>query len=296
MKKLLFFVLYHFFVINIFAQTANTYFVDIEHIHLFVKEYKHKSKKAPKLVFLHGGAGDNHLNFLPYCEALKANFHLYFYDQTDAGQSYTDKKINYAIDLEVENIEQLRKYWKIEKLNLVGHSWGSILALFYANKYPQNIEKIVLTGSIGTDVSHYQLFAQNLQKKFTSKDYQALQNLAANNAPRQDYLEKVMLKYYFADTNKIANMSKTSINFEVNQAISQDIFKNFSLKGKLHHLNFPILVLQGKQDLLSVAEIKEGFEGIKQVQFKEIDQAGHWAFVEQPEEFIEQLNNFLSTK
>lgn len=294
MKQILLFLHLHLFgAVYLFAQVPKTYFVDIEKSHLFVKEYPHKNTKAPKIVFLHGGAGDNHLNFLPHCEALKEGFHLYFYDQTDAGKSYSDQKLAYTIDREVENLEKLRQYWKIDKLHIIGHSWGSILALFYAQKYPQNVQKMILTGSIGTEASYYQLFAQNLQKKLTPQDYQTLQSLAANKASRQDYHEKVMLKHYFSDTTKIKDMSKTVLNFEVNQGIAQDIFAQFKLKGKLNMIDFPVLVLQGKQDLLTIEEIKSGFEGIKRIQFSEIDQAGHWTFVEQPKVFLETVHTFI---
>jgi len=88
-------------------------------------------------------------------------------------------------------------------------------------------------------------------------------------------------------------MSKTKINFEVNQAIVQSIFSHFNLGPDLKKFNFPVLVVQGKQDLLTLSEIKPGFAEMPQVSFTEIDRAGHWVFVEQTDIFNRMVIDFF---
>lgn len=276
------------------AQTSKDYFIKIKQSQLFVKEFRNPNRSAIKIVFLHGGAGDNHLNFLPHCKALSKDFHLYFYDQTDAGQSYSEEKPTYSVALEVEHLEQLRQHWQIDKLNLVGHSWGSILALHYAHKYPQHVNKLLLTGAIGIEVRYLQLFGQNLQSRLSPEDQQNAQALMSAGATQQEYFEKVLVKHYFADSRKVQDMHRSKINFEVNQAIGQELFQNFDLNDALSKFTFPVLVLQGSEDVLRLEDIKAGFAQIPQVVFQEIPNAGHWAFVEQPEAFNEALSAFFA--
>jgi len=276
----------------LYAQKVTEYFFDADNgIKLYVKKVGVETNS--KILFLHGGAGDNHLNFFPHVDALSSTFQLIFYDQTDAGKSFSEHKPAYSIQLEVENLEKLRKQLGIDKLNMIGHSWGSILALSYAKMYPENVNKILLTGSIGTDASYYRLFARNLQLNLKQADYDKIQKLSKEGASRKVIHETVMLPHYFSDVKKISKMTKTEINFDVNQAIAADILKSYDVKPSLQKFTFPVLVVQGQQDLLTIENIKNGFQNLPTCQFKEIENAGHWAFVEQPELFNKIIVSFF---
>ncbi len=97
-------------------------------------------------VFLHGGPGAG-------CEPYHRRFfdperyHLVLFDQRGAGRStpHADLTANTTWDL-VEDLERLRRHFGFEQWLLFGGSWGSTLALAYAQSHPERVSALVLRG------------------------------------------------------------------------------------------------------------------------------------------------------
>lgn len=101
-------------------------------------------KDGVPVIFLHGGPGghcrsENHSLFDPLV------FRSIIFDQRGCGKSTPYQSlINNNTDTLVEDIENIREFLKLKKFLIVGGSWGSTLALCYAQKYPSNVTGIVL--------------------------------------------------------------------------------------------------------------------------------------------------------
>jgi len=98
------------------------------------------------IVLLHGGPG---AGFGPYFPRMcdPDHFRIVVYDQRGAPKSIPSAKIEAnSPDLLVEDNEQLRKKLGIDKWHVYGGSWGSTLALLYAEKYPERVESLTLRG------------------------------------------------------------------------------------------------------------------------------------------------------
>jgi proline iminopeptidase len=98
------------------------------------------------VMVLHGGPGGNCSPFqFRYFNPQK--FHVILHDQRGAGKSkpYAELKNNTTQHL-VEDIERLRKHFKLGKVILSGGSWGSTLALAYAETYPGNVSGMIMRG------------------------------------------------------------------------------------------------------------------------------------------------------
>jgi proline iminopeptidase len=99
------------------------------------------------VVFLHGGPGggsspDHRRQFNP------DKYKILVFDQRGCGRSkpYASLEANTTWDL-VEDIEKLRtEVAKVDKWQVFGGSWGSTLALAYAQKYPERVTELVLRG------------------------------------------------------------------------------------------------------------------------------------------------------
>ena len=100
------------------------------------------------IVILHGGPGLEHTYFLPQMGELAKNYKLIFYDQRTSGGSIssTDSS-SITLGNFVEDLEGIRKAFDLDKMNLLGHSWGGMLAMFYATKYPENLNSLMLISS-----------------------------------------------------------------------------------------------------------------------------------------------------
>ena len=89
---------------------------------------------------VHGGPGLDESYFHPGIDPLSAKYKLISYDQRGSGRSQgTLDTSMLTLDQYVEDIEGLRKSLQIEKMHLMGHSFGGLLSLLYASKYSENL-------------------------------------------------------------------------------------------------------------------------------------------------------------
>ncbi|HET6330387.1 MAG TPA: prolyl aminopeptidase [Holophagaceae bacterium] len=98
------------------------------------------------VVFLHGGpgggTGPKHRRFFD-----PRKYRIILFDQRGCGQStpYAEVRENTTWDL-VEDIERVRKHLGVDRWQVFGGSWGSTLALAYAQKHPDRVSELVLRG------------------------------------------------------------------------------------------------------------------------------------------------------
>lgn len=113
------------------------------------------------VVFLHGGPG---AGFSAFHRRLfdPAHYRIILFDQRGAGQSkpHADLRGNTTWDL-VEDIEKLRKHLGVKQWMVFGGSWGSTLALAYAQTHPRSVSHLVLRGIFLCRKEEIEWFYQN---------------------------------------------------------------------------------------------------------------------------------------
>src|SRR6218665_807514 len=101
----------------------------------------------PMLIFLHGGPGSDYRNGLNVQQLANEGFYVIFYDQRGSGLSKRHDKKSYSIQLVLDDLTEVIKYYKTspnQKVFLFGHSWGAMLASAYVNQYPNSINGLIL--------------------------------------------------------------------------------------------------------------------------------------------------------
>ncbi len=126
-------------------QPYDTGYIQVSELHDIYYQLGGNPEGRPVMV-LHGGPGAGcHPGYFRYFNPEK--FHIVLHDQRGSGQSkpYAELKENTTQNL-VEDIEKIRTHFKLDKVILFGGSWGSTLALAYAETYPENVEGMILRG------------------------------------------------------------------------------------------------------------------------------------------------------
>lgn len=120
-------------------------YLQVSDIHKIYYEVSGNLHGKP-IFFLHGGPGASTTPRMRRYANPK-QFMIVLHDQRGAGQSLPRNEIreNTTQHL-VSDIERLRKQLKVKQIILVGGSWGTTLALTYAETYPQNVAGLVLRG------------------------------------------------------------------------------------------------------------------------------------------------------
>lgn len=252
------------------------------------------------IVFLHGGPGSEHRFFLPHVLPLSQKFKLVFYDQRGCGKSEPSINNQYSMEDEVKALELLRKELKLEKINLFGESWGSMLALLYATTYPERVNKILLTAAIGVTAEGFTTFGEELEKRLSEEDKVKLSNLEDSLKRGDSSIEeifRILDRYYVYFEESLKRKEKTSINTNVNNNIGKDILDNYDLTNRLDEIkNIPILIVQGSHDILTPNLIKKLLlKHIPHAELIEIEKCGHWALVEKTDEINKIADEFFDT-
>ena len=159
------------------------------------------SNPTMKVLLLHGGPGATH----EYMEAFDSYFpaasiEYYYYDQL--GSAYSDQPDDPGLwDLPrfVEEVEQVRAALGLDAKNfyLLGHSWGGILAIEYALKYPQHLKGLVISNMMSS-IPAYNAYATSVL--MPAMDQQVLAEIktleAAKEYENPRYMELLIPNHY----------------------------------------------------------------------------------------------------
>src|SRR5580658_4310998 len=99
------------------------------------------------LIIIPGGPGGNHYPYREF-DSLARTSTLVYFDAFGRGKSDTAKDVKeYTLQRDIEDIEGLRVAMHLDKINLLGHSYGGVVAQGYAVKYPEHLKHLILANT-----------------------------------------------------------------------------------------------------------------------------------------------------
>jgi proline iminopeptidase len=116
----------------------------IRDVSLFVKVIGN----GDPIVLMHGGPGVDHTTMLPF-QPLADQFTLVLYDHRCNGRSNGPEISSMTWENLTADAEALRQSLGFEKWVMLGHSFGGMVALEYALRYPQSLSHLVLLDTCG---------------------------------------------------------------------------------------------------------------------------------------------------
>jgi proline iminopeptidase len=108
--------------------------------------YRIYGSQGDTILFLHGGPGGNLETPIEGYLPIAAKHVIISYDQRGGGRSNTPDSLSLNLNQHVEDIESVRQHFGLTKMSIYGLSWGGTLALFYANKYPNYVSRLIIDG------------------------------------------------------------------------------------------------------------------------------------------------------
>lgn len=123
------------------AQNSSSvaFFETTDHVRIRYKV----SGKGEACIYIPGGPGQGYSSF-EYLGGsnLEKNMKMIYMDQRGSGSSAPSG--NYHLNAMVQDIEELRQHLKLDRIFLLAHSFGGIIAVSYAKKYPQHLKGLIL--------------------------------------------------------------------------------------------------------------------------------------------------------
>lgn len=261
--------------------------------------------RGEPIIFLHGGPGLGFDYFLPQMENLKKDYKLIFFDQRISGRSSADvspDSIN--LDLFISDIEAIRNYFEQDKVNILAHSWGNLLAVEYALNFPESIDKLILSNPVPFSKEFDEALGELQIEKMSPSFLEARQNMLLSeefkNRELSAYENLFKLSFSLSFFDKI-NMKELNFNlfdgfFERNEKMQYFTgLEDFNYYKELGAIKTPTLVIRGLYDLAVLEADQKIVDSLANARLVEMNFSGHFPFVEQPEEYLWEIRNFLTT-
>jgi proline iminopeptidase len=296
----------------IFAdEPAEGYIVTPDKVKIF---YKIEGKGSETLVVVHGGPGNSLESVRPDFEPLAKNRRVIYYDQRGQGRSELvkdGKKLGYKNY--VADLEALREHFKLEKMNLIGNSWGGLLASLYATAHPDRIERLILdspappTQALLGEMED--VIRERMEKKY--KPHEVEHNYSLRDpdmwlkakdpvAVCRDLYMTLLAVYMYSQT--LEGNFKGDVCFGGPESVRlQPVTRNhvwqslgnYNLVPKLGSVKAPVLVIHGMGDVIPLKSSEAWASGYPNARLFVIEKAGHMAQTEAPEVFFPAIETFL---
>lgn len=234
-----------------------------------------------------------------------------YFDARGAGYSQlTTDPAMLAMGRHVADVEAVRQHFGIGKLKLVGHSWGAMVAGFYAAAHPQNVDRMVMV-TPGPIQPQYdaQFEAERIARTSPEALYeqgQLIGLLTSGQDPKPvETCEKIFdifFPAYFHDPANIENLQGSWCGTTPQGAKlllfgltvgRMSLGPDWNLAPMLQDVQTPTLVIHGSADPVPFASTAAYAAALPNGELREIANAGHFPWLEEPAAFFSVVNNFL---
>ena len=318
MKKYLVFTLFLFVFLwpsagNCAAQPSpdEGFITTSDNVRLF---YKTVGSGAETLVAVHGGPGNSFTSILPDLEPLAKNRRVIYYDQRGNGRSdliKDDEKL--SITKHIQDLETVRTHFKLDKMTLLGNSWGGLLIGYYAAAHPDRVERLifhcpasptkVLLSEMGSEIQRRMDRQYNDEQRKRFRAVANLQNWLKARDPRglcREFYNTLLAVYVFKPESMklfkgdVCSGSEDAVRNQqlVNHLIWLSL-GDFNLLPSLSIVRAPVLVIHGTADVIPVKSSEAWAGAMPNARLLLIKESGHIPQIEQPEIFFKAVETFL---
>lgn len=263
------------------------------------------------IMVLHGGPGLFHDYLLPHYEELaREGYQLIFYDQRGSGKSAFPKDTStLRKDVFVEDLEGMRKAMGLEKMTILGHDWGALLGMYYASKYPEKVNKMILSNPTPvTNEMYNKAYSNKLNKRSDSLNKQivAIMNTEKFKNRDPEVFKKAFLLREKTNIANPDNLESAFSNLEFTKETAEhymlvgDImdkhFWDYDLRDSLKNITAPVLIIHGDIDNIPFEATQQISENLPDNTVRVLKKAGHYPHAEVPKEFSDAVDHFLDPK
>jgi len=256
------------------------------------------------IVLMHGGPGSDHVTMSPF-KACADRFTLVFYDHRCNGRSEGAELSSMTWENLTADAEALRQELGLDKWAVLGHSFGGMVALEYALRYPQSLSHLLLLGTCGDTWWVQHNAPEILAKRGYSPARVELARRFFNGeiTPEETTLATFKLGgAYYHRLTPLQLLRDLRLGLRVKSRPEAQIYgygqllKDWSVMHRLDEIQVPTLVLTGRDDFQFPPEHQAQLAaGIANARLEIIERAGHNAPTERPAAVIEAVMDFMSS-
>ncbi len=255
------------------------------------------------MVLMHGGPGTDHNTMRPFRRCAD-RFTLVFYDHRCNGRSDGTEVSSMTWENLTADADALRERLGFDKWAVLGHSFGGMVALEYALRYPQSLSHLLLLDTCG-DTWWVQQNAPALLAKlgYSSATVETARRFFNGEiTPNEVFPAGLKLaRAFYHDLSPFLLAREVALGLRVKSRPEAHIFgfgqllKGWTVMDRLGEIQVPTLVMAGRDDFEFPPEHQAALaDEIPNARLKIIERAGHNAPTERPAEVIQAVRDFMA--
>ncbi|HZO61625.1 MAG TPA: alpha/beta hydrolase [Gaiellaceae bacterium] len=266
-----------------------------------------RTGSGPVLVCHPGGPGFSS-RYLHDLAGLGASFELVMLNPrgSEGSDRPADRRAYRTADY-VSDLEELRGHLGLERMQLLGHSHGGVVAAAYAAAHPDRVDRLVLASTLARFAQEQQSAMEaGIEAKAGEPWYAdaraALEDEQAGRFEDDAELGELALRefpFYFATYGEAEQAYLETLRGEVPVAdalllFNNEIMETFDLRPDLVRITAPTLVITGDLDFITGPVCAADFAAIPGGRTVVLPGCGHFIFVEARDRFRDELTAFLA--
>ena len=265
--------------------------------------YEVEGRGSETIVIVHGGPGLPHEYFHPVFSNLSRYAKLVYFDRRADIASVQKPAQIISMKEMAEDLEALRIAIGLERMTVLGHSFGGNIALKYALMHPDRVERLILVNT-SSYVENPNDTDARVMSLLTPSEISAMNALEGPRAARTA-CERVgrryrsMYPYMFHHSMDAASQERDyySVYFDMlaRRLLVAGEEGGFDARGQLEKIKVPVLVLTGKHDVVTPPEFStEMAKELPHSRLVVLDKSGHFSFIEENFLFTEWVRQFVA--
>ena len=262
------------------------------------KLFSVRSGRGRPIVVIHGGLGLDH-TYMRALDRISDLAELIYIDIRGNGRSPHDGLATMTFESIADDIDALRVELGFEQWGVLGHSFGSFVALVYAMRHSTHVDALVLLDTAAS-FAHAPAALDGAAKRDQPDALAALKSAlgvpATNNDDFGALWRAVVPLYFHAWHQRHLGAFADTMYSAAGYNRGGDLLGTFNVRGELARITAPTLLITGDDDFITPADLCAApvARGITHARLAVIPEAGHFPHLETPVAFDAELRSWLS--
>ena len=276
--------------------------------------YRIVGRGTDTVVAIHGGPGVDLESIAGDFAPLTQQHTVIFYDQRGAGRSTLPADSTTLTSAQqIADLETVRLHFGIDRLTLIAHSYGPLLAATYAIAHPDHMRRMILMGPVPPRRGDFWVrFAKNSAARMDStlQRQSADANRRLQRATTDDEIRSACRDYWRAAmVPRLAAPARTlsmirsdlcasdarGIRFGLTTTnrLVMNSYGDWDIRPQLRTLRVPTLVIHGEQEAIPMDLVEEWVSSLPMATLVRVPRAAHFAYAERPDVVWPAVEAFL---
>ena len=259
---------------------------------------------AVPLLALHGGPGSTHHYFGPL-ERLGSERPVVLYDQIGCGSSDRPQGIEWSVAVFREEVDTVRSHLGLERIHLLGTSWGGMLALEHVLSGAEGIVSLILSSTLANleQWAAEQLLLKNALPPDIVEVLDQHERAGTYDAPEYEQaMEAYFDRHFYRGPKPRAELERMDAEkapdvYRAMQGPNEwtvtGALRGWDVSDRLGEIEVPTLVIRGRYDMCTDPIAATLTEGIRNAREIVLDESSHTPVLEETERYLESIVAFM---